>query len=56
MFRTPESPSSGRQLFIQVYYSVFYMHQYKQACSYNSVFHTEVYQLPRPQHIKRTIT
>jgi hypothetical protein len=27
-----EGSSSGRQLYIQVWYSVFYMHQYKLPC------------------------
>jgi len=62
----PEGPSSGRQLYIQVWYSecllhvssplvhlqeddciyrydiVFYMHQYKQYCSYKNMFDTDV--------------
>jgi len=28
-----EGSSSGRQLYIQLQYNVFYMHQYKQSCS-----------------------
>jgi len=28
----PESPSSGTRLYVQIWYSVFYMHQYKQSC------------------------
>jgi len=28
----PEGLSSGRRLHIQVWYGVFYMHQYKQSC------------------------
>jgi len=27
----PEGSSSGRQLYIQAWYSVFYMHRYKQS-------------------------
>jgi len=33
-----EGSSSGRRLYIQVWYCVFYMHQYKQSCRWKSVF------------------
>ena len=36
----PESSSSGRRLFIQIWYHVFHMLQYKQSCRYKSVFGT----------------
>ena len=36
----PEGSSSGRRLHVQVWYSVLYMHQYKQFCTY------KVYQAP----------
>jgi len=28
----PKGSSSGRRLYTQVWYSVFYMHRYKQSC------------------------
>jgi len=28
----PEDSSSGRRLYIQAWYCVFYMHHYKQSC------------------------
>jgi hypothetical protein len=37
----PEGSSSGRRLYIQVWYNVFYMHQYKQSCKNKSVFDIE---------------
>jgi len=32
-----KGPSSGRRLCMQVCYSIFYMHQYKQSCRLKSV-------------------
>jgi len=37
----PEGSSSGRRTCIQVWYSVFYLHQYKQSYGYMSVFEPE---------------
>jgi len=39
----PEGSSSGRQLYIQIWYSVFYMHQYnsllgRSVCVSNTLF------------------
>jgi len=36
----PEGSSSRRRLYIQLWYVTFYMHQYKQASRYKSVFDT----------------
>jgi len=33
-----ESSSSGRRLYIQLRYSTYYMHQYKQSCRWKSWF------------------
>jgi len=33
--------SSGRRLYLQGWYSVFYLHQYKQSCGYKCVFDIE---------------
>jgi len=38
-----EGSSSGRRLYIQVKYRVFYTHQYKQSCRYKSVFYKTAY-------------
>ena len=50
MFRIPESSSSAKRLYIQVWCIVSYMHQYKQSGRQKSVFDTEVYHLLRPQY------
>ena len=34
----PDVSSSGRGLYVQVWYSVFYMHQYKQSCTYKTAY------------------
>ena len=36
----PEDSSSGRQLYIQLWYSVFYMHWYKQSSRWKGIEHT----------------
>jgi len=36
----PEVSSSGRRLYMQLRYGMFYMHQYKQSYRYKSVFDT----------------
>ena len=38
----PQSSSSGRQLYMQVWCSVFYMHQYKQYFRWSSVLGTDI--------------
>jgi len=35
----PEGSSSGRQMYMQLWYGVFYMHQYKQSSGYKSIEH-----------------
>jgi len=37
MFRR-QDPSAGNRFCILIWYSVLYMHQYKQSCRYTSVF------------------
>ena len=38
----PDGSSSGRQLYIQLRYGKFYMHQYKQSCRQKSVFDADL--------------
>ena len=49
----PKGSSSGRRLYMQVWYSVFYMHQYKQSCRQKSVFSTEMSLSKHAEDIKK---
>ena len=55
MFSTcfePEGSSSGRRLYVQLWYGTFYMHRYKQSSVGRGVFDISNTHLPTRLHIQ----